>query len=90
MAKVRTETASTLTSKGQTTIPQEIRKRLKLRPGDRILYRVARDGQVILTPRKKGDIKRLYGLLAPAKRRVTVEEMNDSIAEAVCQRVLRH
>ncbi len=87
--KTSSETASTLTSKGQTTIPQEIRIRLKLRPGDRIVYRIARDGQVILTPRKKGDIKRLYGLLAPAKRRATVEEMNASIADAVSERVLR-
>ncbi|MGC1675948.1 MAG: type II toxin-antitoxin system PrlF family antitoxin [Candidatus Binataceae bacterium] len=87
--KTSSETASTLTSKGQTTIPQEIRIRLKLRPGDRIVYRLARDGQVILTPRKKGDIKRLYGLLAPAKRRATVEEMNASIADAVSERVLR-
>lgn len=87
--KTSSETASTLTSKGQTTIPQEIRMRLKLRPGDRIVYRVARDGQVILTPSKKGDIKRLYGLLAPAKRRATVEEMNASIADAVSERVLR-
>jgi len=88
MAKTLVETTSTLTSKGQTTIPQGIRKRLKLRPGDRIIYRVAADGQVILTPRKKGDIKRLYGLLAPARRRATVEQMNDSIVDAVCQRVL--
>lgn len=89
MTKAHTEAASTLTSKGQTTIPQEIRKRLKLRPGDRIIYRVARGGQVILIPKKKGDIKRLYGLLAPARRRATVEEMNESIADAVCERVLR-
>ncbi|MGB6089683.1 MAG: type II toxin-antitoxin system PrlF family antitoxin [Candidatus Binataceae bacterium] len=87
--KAPIEAASTLTRKGQTTIPQEIRKRLKLRPGDRIVYRVARDGQVILTPRKRGDIKRLYGLLAPVSRRATIDEMNASIADAVSDRVLR-
>ena len=32
---------STLTSKGQTTIPSEVREALNLRPGDKISYEVA-------------------------------------------------
>jgi AbrB family looped-hinge helix DNA binding protein len=88
MAKASIEVTSILYRNGQTTIPPEIRKRLRLKPGDQIVYRVARDGRVILTPGKKGDIKRLYGLLAPAMRKATVDEMNDSIADAVCQQVL--
>jgi len=34
----------TITSKGQTTIPKEVRKKLKLKPGDRI-YWILEDDQ---------------------------------------------
>ena len=34
---------STVTSKGQTTIPGEIRQALNIRPGDRLEYEVAGD-----------------------------------------------
>ena len=40
---------STLTSKGQTTIPREIRKLLGLRENDRILYEVE-NGKVAIKP----------------------------------------
>ncbi len=40
---------STLTTKGQTTIPREIRKLLGLRENDRILYEVE-DGKVAIKP----------------------------------------
>jgi AbrB family looped-hinge helix DNA binding protein len=39
---------STLSSKGQTTIPQEIRKTLDLRSGDAIAFEVEDDGKVVL------------------------------------------
>lgn len=38
---------STLTSKGQTTVPVAVREALDLRPGDRILYKL-KNGQVTL------------------------------------------
>jgi AbrB family looped-hinge helix DNA binding protein len=53
MAKASIEVTSTLYHNGQTTIPSEIRKRLRLKRGDQIVYRMARDGRVILTPRKE-------------------------------------
>jgi AbrB family looped-hinge helix DNA binding protein len=40
---------STLTSKGQTTIPRDIRRLLGLKKNDRILYEVA-DGKVVIKP----------------------------------------
>jgi antitoxin PrlF len=39
---------SKLTSKSQTTIPQSVRRALRLRPGDVIEYEIV-DGRVILT-----------------------------------------
>jgi AbrB family looped-hinge helix DNA binding protein len=38
---------STLTSKGQTTIPKDVRKRLNLHPGDRLEFVIDDDGCVL-------------------------------------------
>ena len=59
---------STITSKGQTTIPGEIRRHLKLKPGDRVEFVVEPDGKVVLVPATI-DVSELKGLLAPAPRR---------------------
>ena len=40
---------SKLTTKAQTTIPQSVRRTLKLQPGDDIGYEVRADGVVVLT-----------------------------------------
>ena len=42
---------STLTSKGQTTIPKDIRKRLNLHPGDRLECVIDEDGRVLVLAR---------------------------------------
>jgi antitoxin PrlF len=71
---------STVTSKGQTTIPGEIRRHLKLKAGDRLEFLVEPDGRVILVPATV-DVADLKGLLAPAPRRVSIEEMDDAVRE---------
>ncbi|MGD0074979.1 MAG: type II toxin-antitoxin system PrlF family antitoxin [Candidatus Binataceae bacterium] len=69
---------STITSKGQTTIPGEIRRHLKLKAGDRIEFVVEADGRVVLVPATV-NVRELKGLLAPAPRRVSLEEMESAI-----------
>ncbi|TWI27962.1 type II toxin-antitoxin system PrlF family antitoxin [Paracoccus sulfuroxidans] len=39
---------STITAKGQTTLPRAVRQALQLGPGDRLRYVVMEDGQVRL------------------------------------------
>jgi AbrB family looped-hinge helix DNA binding protein len=39
--------ASKITAKGQTTIPAEIRAKLRLKPGDAVVYRETKGGIVI-------------------------------------------
>jgi len=79
---------STITSKGQTTIPIEIRHRLKLKPGDRIEYIVEEDGKIVLRPRNL-DIRELKGILGPPPRRVSLEEMEDAIRTRRAERGMR-
>ena len=69
-------TAATLTSKGQTTIPKEIRDSLGMKPGDRITFTLMPDGTV--TMRVKGkSIMELAGLLHKKGRKpVSVARMS--------------
>jgi AbrB family looped-hinge helix DNA binding protein len=55
---------STVTSKGQTTIPGEIRDALNIKPGDRLEYAVEGDHAVI---RVHPGTRSLKGALASAK-----------------------
>jgi len=44
---------STLTAKGQTTIPKDIREHLKLKSGDRITFTLMPDGTVQMRVKNK-------------------------------------
>ena len=46
-------TAATLTSKGQTTIPKEIRDSLGIKPGDRMTFTLMPDGTVVMRVKTK-------------------------------------
>lgn len=71
---------STLTVKGQTTLPKDIRDGLNLSPGDRIRYLMLDNGQVRLL--KVGSVQRLAGILFDADREaVSLEEMDAAISE---------
>jgi len=78
---------ATITSKGQTTIPKSIRQHLRLKTGDRVEFVIEANGRVALLPLKV-DIADLKGILAPAPRRLTIEEMDEAIREAAVERHL--
>jgi AbrB family looped-hinge helix DNA binding protein len=46
---------STLTEKGQATVPAPIRKKLGLRPGDRIMFYELASGEIAIRPLPKAD-----------------------------------
>ena len=69
---------SSITSKGQTTLPKLVRKALSVQAGDRVRY-VIQDGQVRLIG--VGPISRLFGVLEHHGSSATLEEMEDAIAE---------
>ena len=50
-------TDATLTSKGQTTIPKEIRDSLGMKPGDRMTFTLMADGTVIMRVKNKSKLE---------------------------------
>lgn len=73
----------TLTSKGQITIPNDVRKRLRLKAGDRIEFKVEPDGKVTLQPIVCRTAEVFGCLSASGKRKsVSVEDMNLLLAES--------
>lgn len=71
--------ASLITSKGQTTIPKEIREYLHLKPGDRVDFVVGEDGHVILAPATL-DLEEIEGMLhRPGMKAVSEAEMKAAV-----------
>ena len=77
--------ASTVSSKGQVTIPKQVREALGVDAGDRVLFVVRDDGVVELRP-ETVDLLDLVGILEPPNgTHVTVEEMNEGVRRAVAE-----
>jgi len=73
-----------VTSKGQTTIPKEIRDRLGLEAGTRIEWSIE-DGKATLRPRKIRAVD-LAGILhRPGMKPLSIEEMDEAIMDAVAE-----
>jgi AbrB family looped-hinge helix DNA binding protein len=74
---------STITSKGQVTIPAEMRKILGLAPGKQVAFQLE-DGHITLEA-VRDDVTAAFGMLK-ADRHVSIEEMDQAIAEGVTSR----
>lgn len=70
---------STITVRGQTTLPKAVRQALSLSPGDRLRYVILDDGQVrLLRTRPVSD---LAGILRrDGQQPVTLDEMEAAIS----------
>ncbi len=69
---------SSMTYKGQVTIPVSLRKKLKLEEGDKVKF-VEKNGTVILIPFKKRKLMDIFNLFPKSKISLTIEEMNEAI-----------
>ena len=73
--------ASTLTSKGQITIPREVRDRLHLKTGSRVDFIVEPSGQVVLKSLDR-NFRSIRGIVRSRRKRpVSIKEMNEAIAQ---------
>ncbi|MBW8790526.1 MAG: type II toxin-antitoxin system PrlF family antitoxin [Rhizobium leguminosarum] len=76
----------TMTSKGQTTIPAEVRELLNLKSGDRIRY-INRDGEIIMKAKNKRAIDLAGKFHDPNRPTITLSQMDEAIGEAIADHV---
>lgn len=69
---------STVTSKGQITVPKAVRERLALLPGDRLSFVIHDDGTVTVEA-ETVHLASLKGVVKSGGRHVTVDQMDDAI-----------
>ncbi len=75
---------TTMTTKGQVTVPAEIRRRLGLRPGEKVSFEDA--GDFIKVRRHGSVIERTAGILArPGQQPLSAEEMRQVAARAIAE-----
>jgi antitoxin PrlF len=81
-------TSAKVTSKGQITIPAEVRKALGLKAGVRVNFFQNANGEFVLSP-KTGSIQDLKGCVPKLDYVPTIEEINEAIAAAATESYLK-
>lgn len=72
-------TTATLTSKGQITIPVDVRNDLKVDAGDRVEFVLIEPGRYEFVAATH-NVTELKGMFGKAKKTVSIEAMNKAIA----------
>ncbi len=67
---------STLTSKGQTTIPKDIRERLRMKTGDRMTFTLMADGTVLLRIKNKSVMSLAGSLRRKGQKPLPAEDLS--------------
>ncbi|QFY90668.1 AbrB/MazE/SpoVT family DNA-binding domain-containing protein [Magnetovirga frankeli] len=79
-------TTATLTTKGQITIPKEIRERLMLHIGDKLDFQLTERGEVLLKPVTRR-VNEVFGRLGKAgQKALTAAEMDAAIQQRIADR----
>jgi AbrB family looped-hinge helix DNA binding protein len=79
---------STLTSKGQITIPKRVRDQLGLKTGDKVEFVLHDDGGVRMIPHTTS-LKDLQTILPKPQVSLSLEDMDRIIAEGIIERARR-
>lgn len=69
---------ATITSKGQVTIPREIREHFHIKSGDKVDFVIKDDGTIETVP-ILSNIKSLKGILPSPAKAVTLKDMEKAI-----------
>lgn len=67
---------TTLTSKGQVTVPRAIREQLGLKSGDKMAFTLLSDGTVVMRPKTRRLADLAGSLTRPGQPSVAIEEMS--------------
>ncbi|MFH1442045.1 MAG: AbrB/MazE/SpoVT family DNA-binding domain-containing protein [Candidatus Omnitrophota bacterium] len=78
-------TTSTITSKGQTTIPKEVREYLHLKAHDRLMY-ITEKNRIIIKP-VTGTILDLKGAF-PVKGKINFKKLREKMKKETAKRVI--
>jgi antitoxin PrlF len=76
---------ATLTSKGQITLPAEVRRALRVDTGDSLIFEQT-SGDAFLVRAASGDIRRLKGVVPAPSTPVTLEAMEAAIRSRASQK----
>ena len=71
---------STVTAKGQVTVPAEARRRLGITPGTKLEFVVTDDGRLEVIPRS-GSVRQLKGMLPKPQIPLSLAEMQRAAEE---------
>lgn len=69
-------TYSTVTAKGQTTVPREIREQIGAVPGTRLLWAVMPNGTVIVRAKNVSILDLAGSLKSRRRKKLSIEDMN--------------
>ncbi len=67
---------STITAKGQTTVPAPVREKIGATPGTRLVWHVMPDGSILVRPKGASILDLAGSLKAPRGKRVPIDAMN--------------
>jgi len=79
---------ATVTSKGQITLPKEVRERLRVGTGGKVRFSFE-DKDRIVVARAEASIRDLFGILGKPRRSATLEDMDEAIRQHAVERYLR-
>ncbi len=67
---------TTLTSKGQTTIPKAIRDSLRIKPGDRMTFTLMPDGTVVMRVKNRRIVELAGSLRTKGRKPFPIEQLS--------------
>jgi len=79
-------TLAKITSKGQLTIPKEIRDHLQLEPGDQVVF-VLREGEVLLRPVTQ-TVDDLRGSVKPRRQPEDFDKVRRQVKKRVARKLV--
>lgn len=81
-------TTATLTSKGQITIPADVRRALNVQTGDRVEFVQVQPGRFELVAATRS-VRELKGMFGKPARSLSIDDMNRLVAEQGAKAGLR-
>lgn len=69
---------STITSKGQLTLPKKIREKLNVHSGDKVEFLIDDNDKIFILP-VKTSMTELKGMVPPPGKKVSLKDMEDAI-----------